>query len=441
MFEILGSLTGIVALYHLFGCGNPVSLFQPTKSVAAPAAAQSANVAEQTSKFSQAATGQTKAQQDQAMGDIQPVLDYLQSQGMQADQAQVIQQAITNMSGDDLVNAYNHLEDFANGVQQGLINPGDVSTIGGVVATAVQNQYQEGQAFDFGNAMNEITNQMQTALPQYQNTANQAVTAAGDITSRTGALGTLDQSKFNERFAPALQALNQQYTNDSRTLSEQMDARGLQEQGSHAGTGLNNEGQFIINPRITSESSPENHARLMLAQQHDRDLAAATLAAQGQTEAQQVSELNAAQQTPGALSTVQQTQISPLAALSDQTQAEANTQLALHSARGADTSALTGAAGTAATLAPQARAGATGAEQTKLATNVARTQQTLPVAVAQKAVPQTERLGYGAQVTPGVSGAFANLGSQAVQSAQANQAQAAKSFGGLASGALSALTS
>jgi hypothetical protein len=211
-------------------------------------------------------------------------------------------------------------------------------------------------------------------------------------------------------------------------MSEQMDARGLQEQGSFAGTGTDNTGEFKVNPRITSESSPENHARLMLAQQHDKDLAAATLQAQGQAEGQQVSELNAAQQTPGALKGAVEAQASPFAALSQQTQAEGNTNLALQSSRAADTKSLADTGTGAVNTQVAGQAGKTGAQKDILATDVARTEQTYPKALAQESVPQSERLGYGAGVTPGVTGAFSSLGNTAMNNVQANQKQGAGAF-------------
>ena len=427
MYEIIGSLIGIVALYHLFGCGNPVTLFSPG-SATGKQSQQANQVQDQTRQVSQEAQGQTKAQEEDARVQIQPLIDRLVQQGLAADQAQVIQQAITNLSGQDLVQANEHLKGLGDQVEQGLIKPGDLSTMGGIIATAVQKQYQTGQGFNFGNAMTEISAGLKAQMPQLQATADQAAGAANKISEQTGALGTLDQQKFNERMQPALQTLNQQYTNDSRTMSEQMDARGLQEQGSFAGTGTDNTGEFKVNPRITSESSPENHARLMLAQQHDKDLAAATLQAQGQAEGQQVSELNAAQQTPGALKGAVEAQASPFAALSQQTQAEGNTNLALQSSRAADTKSLADTGTGAVNTQVAGQAGKTGAEQGILATDVARTEQTYPKALAQESVPQSERLGYGAGVTPGVTGAFSSLGNNAMNNVQANQKQGAGAF-------------
>lgn len=441
MYEIIGSLAGIVALYHLFGCGNPVSLFSSGSSTGNQS--QQANqVQDQTRQVSQEATGQTKAQQNKAMADIQPMIDRLVQQGMAADQAQVIQQGIANSSQTDLGQIYEQLKGLGNQVEQGLIKPGDLSTVGGIIATSVQKQYQTGQAFNFGSAMTDITSQMKTQMPQLMATASQAAGAADKISAQTGALGTLDQQKFNERFQPALQQLNQQYTNDSRTMSEQMDARGLQEQGSFAGTGTDNTGEFKVNPQISSESSPENHARLMLAQQHNKDLNSAMLQAQGQAEGQQVSELNAAQQTPGALGAAVQTQASPFAALSNQTQAEGNTNLALQSSRAADTQQLAATGQGAAQTKVAGQEGAAGTEQTKLATDINRTQQTVPTALAQEAVPQGDRLGYGAGVTPGVAGAFAGLGNTAMETKQKNQQQGAGAFmslGGAAMGGMAKL--
>lgn len=438
MYEIIGSLIGLVALYHLFGCGNPLALFD-AGSATGSQSQQANQVQDQTRQVSQEAQGQTQKQQQAAQNEIKPVIDYLQAQGMAADHAQVIQQAIANASQDDLGKIYEQLKGLGDQVQQGLIKPGDLSTVGGIIATAVQKQYQTGQAFDFGKTMTEITGQMKQQMPQLTGTANQAAGAANKITAQTGALGTLDQQKFNERFQPALQQLNQQYQTDTRNLNEQMDARGIQEQGSFAGTGTDAEGNFKTNPQISSQSTPLNQGRLLLAQQRDRDLNSAVLQAQGQGEAQQVSELNAAQQTPGALGEAVNAQVSPFAALSNQTQAEGNTNLALQSSRAADTTQLANTGASAANTQVAGAEGAAGAQQTKLATDIARQQQTLPVAIQQKATPQSERLGYGAGVTPGVSAAFSGLGNTAMDVKQKNQALGAQAFTGLTSGALAAL--
>ena len=83
MIEILGSLIGIVALYHLFGCGNPVSLFAP-KPQSQRQGDASTQVANQTGHFMQVAQGQTAPQEEEARTQIQPVIDYLQQQGMDA---------------------------------------------------------------------------------------------------------------------------------------------------------------------------------------------------------------------------------------------------------------------------------------------------------------------------------------------------------------------
>lgn len=438
MYEIIGSLAGLVALYHLFGCGNPVSLFDPGSATGSQSE-QANQVQDQTRQVSQEAQGQTKDQQLAAQDQIKPVIDYLQKQGMTADHAQVLQQAIANASQQDLSKVYEQLSGLATQVQQGLIKPGDLSTVGGIIATAVQKQYQTGQAFNFGTAMNEITANMKTAMPQLQATANQAVGVANKISEQTGALGKLDQQKFNERFQPALQAINQQYQNDSRTLNEQMDARGLQEQGSFAGSGTDANGEFKVNPRITSESTPVNNARLMLAQQHDQDLNAATLQAQAQGEGQQVSELNAAQATPGALKGAVEAQASPFEALSQQTAAEGNTQLALQSSRAADTAQLANTGMQAATTKVAGQTGSTQAQQDILANDTSRRDQTLPVAIEQNATPQSARLALGAGVTPGVSGALSSLGSSAMDAQQKNQAGGAKAFTGITTGALAAL--
>lgn len=443
MYEIdvatfIGSLVGIVALYHLFGCGNPLSLFDPG-SATGTQSEQAGQVLDQTIAMDQYAQGQDKTAQVKAQDDIAPVIDYLQQQGMDADHAQVIQQAVANASQQDLSQVYQQLKGLADNVQQGLIKPGDLSTVGGIIATAVQKQYQTGQAFDFGKTMSDITQQMKTQMPQLQATAGQAAGAADKITAQTGALGKLDQGQFNERMAPALQQINQQYQNDSRTLNEQMDARGVQEQGSFAGTGTDAEGNFKVNPKISSESTPVNQARLMLAQQHDKDLNSATLQAQAQAEGQQVNELTAAQQTPGALGTAVETQASPFAALSNQTAAEGNTNLALQSSRAADTTSLANTGANAATTKVAGQTGSTQAQQDVLANQTARRDQTLPTAIEQKATPQSSRLAIGAGVTPGVTGALSSLGSSAIDAQTSKQIAGGKAFSGGITGALAAL--
>lgn len=351
------------------------------------------------------AAGQTEAEQQQMQELIFPLIQHLVANGLSDDVAQRLAVSLQNARGDDLSAAFQQLASFADSIEKGYFNPKDVNDIGSLLGSELQRQYEQGQQLDLTSTINFVRDQAIEQLPNVQASIGR-MQEAGDRLDQAGrALGKFDQRLFDERYAPALDRLNADYELRDKQLEADLAARGISDRGSMAS-----------DPTV-ARSTPAEVSRSLVAREYAREAGNIAMEAQADAERQQVAEHQALQGEyatrqgePGVIT-------QPFDALTSIAGRAGDVGLAVHSARRQDVGQGVDALMQSAQTKGEARATPYRERQTDVTNTGALRTQSYGGALEQLSVPQTSRFGYKTGVANQTTGASAQIGSQAIQSA------------------------
>lgn len=344
-------------------------------------------------------TGWTEGDLIGAKAEVRPVLDLLREKGLSADAAMELEQQLLRMRGDKFQQAYEELGKFADLVLQGYLDPSEVDTIGGLVGSALRQQYEQGQELDFGEVANQIRDQALGTLPRLRSISQEAGRAALDIGEMGRGLGSLDLERFERQFGPMLERLNLAYDDRLRQLNEDLNARGI----------LETPGQY---------SSPATEARSRVAREYAGELGRVAREAANESLAQTRQDYLARLSEPQLYQAAVEAELSPYTALGGEAQRAADTGLRLHSARSADVSQALGALTGMASQRAEAAAVPYEGRLSELNAAQLRRDQTLGEYLRQRSVPLTQIIGARTGTGSSAYGSSSGLQSSYLQAQQ-----------------------
>ena len=210
MGSIIGGLAGI-------GVGNWIT--DIAGDSAPDSSQQLAQASQEAGRISQSASGQTYEQEQQAREEAQEVLNRLREQGLEADDAMVIQQMLVSARGDELSNILGQLQNTSTLVQSGLMTPQTLSHMGSMVNQAVMQQVASGNP-DLQAAFQIAEQQGIESIPELRN-------LVGELQEMGRSLGQSDTEQFEMRFGPMLRRINQAMEENLLGIRQNLNARGI----------------------------------------------------------------------------------------------------------------------------------------------------------------------------------------------------------------------
>lgn len=322
---------------------------------------------QESDRIAQGASGQTFGEEREIRERANVVLEQLRQQGLEADDAYVIQQMLVSARGDELTTLVGQLEGTSQAVQSGMMSPQTLSQMGNMVNQAIMQQVASGNP-DLQAAFQIAEQQGAESIPELRS----LVTELQDMGR---SLGTSDPNQFAMRFDPMLRRINQSMEENLLGIRQNLNARG-----------------------IDAGSSAEARMTELAAREYSDAVNEAALRAQAAEQQQRLGEYAArSEMEPGNLLRIRGDQRASL----DQLMGRQQTGVGENLSRVNLSQGVLNAAG--------------GVYGNRLAESDLASQrwgQTLGTYLDQSSVPQTQRLGFKAGVTPSIYGSAASVGTQ-----------------------------